>query len=361
MRVAVLHNAVPADAPPEDQDTLVQAEEVRAALSRLGHQATAVPCTLDLAAMRGELARLGAEVAFNLVESLDGSGALLYLPLAVLDAIGIPYAGSHTEAMFLTSSKPLAKQWMRSSGLPTPDWIVPSGTICLPEYTPVGQPPSAVLGCLSQPGAAVPQLSAQWLIKGVWEHGSDGMEDDALLHDPRPADLQRRLDERYARSGRPCFAERFVAGREIVVALLAGADGPEPLPPAEIDFSAFPAGKPRIVGYRAKWSEDCFEFANTPRRFDFPPSDRPLLDRLRELALDCWRLFDLRGWVRVDFRVDDAGRPWILEINANPCLSPDSGFAAMLQEASIPFDRAIERILEDALNTPLSLWERGRG
>ncbi|MBU4271468.1 MAG: D-alanine--D-alanine ligase [Planctomycetes bacterium] len=329
MQVAVLHNAVAADAPLEDQDTLVQVDEVRAALTRLGHRPTAVPCTLDLAAMRSDLARLGAEVAFNLVESLDGSDSLLYLPLAVLDSLGMPYAGSRTESMFLTSNKPLAKQRMRWAGLPTPDWIEDTK----PQL----------------PLAASHDASKEWIIKGVWEHGSDGMEDDALLKGPSPAELQRRLTERYARSGRRCFAERFVEGREFAVAMLAGRDGPETLPPAEIDFSAFPAGKPRLVGYRAKWSEDCFEYLNTPRRFDFDPSDRPLLDRLCGLAMECWRLFDLHGWVRVDFRVDASGQPWILEINANPCLSPDAGFAAMLRQASIPFDRAIERILEDVL------------
>ena len=71
----------------------------------------------------------------------------------------------------------------------------------------------------------------------------------------------------------------------------------------------------------------------------------------RRLALECWRLFGLRGWARVDFRVDAAGQPWILEVNANPCLSPDAGFAAALARSSISFDEAIRRILEDCRMT----------
>ena len=144
------------------------------------------------------------------------------------------------------------------------------------------------------------------------------------------------------------FAEQFIEGREFNLGLLAGPDGPESLPPAEIDFSAFPPEKPRIVGYRAKWEDDSFESRHTPRRFDFPSSDAPLLHRLGELARQCWTLFRLRGWARVDFRVDAAGEPWILEINGNPCLSPDAGFAAAMQQASIPYDQGIQRILEDA-------------
>ncbi len=334
MRVAVLHNAVAADAPPEDQDTLVQVEAVSAALSRLGHQPQPVPCTLDLAALRADLTRLGPDMVFNLVESLADADSLLYLPPAVLDALGLPYTGSRTEALFLTTHKLLAKQRMREAGLPTPAWM---------ENNPCG---TAALGCdrgLAQPRAAVPQ----WIIKGIWDQGSRGMEDDAVLDDVGPAELRRRLEGWWVQSGRPCFAEQFIEGREFNLAVLAGPAGPQSLPPAEIDFSAFPPGKPRIVGYAAKWRDDCFEFHHTTPRFDFAPSDGPLLERLQALALECWRLFGLRGWARVDFRVDAAGQPWILEVNANPCLSPDAGFAAAIARASISFEEAIRRILED--------------
>jgi GNAT superfamily N-acetyltransferase len=121
------------------------------------------------------------------------------------------------------------------------------------------------------------------------------------------------------------------------------------LPPAEIDFSAFPAGKPQIVGYQAKWDDASFEFHQTPRRFDFPAEDGPLVGRLSELARRCWEVFDLAGYVRVDFRVDRAGQPWILEINTNPCLSPDAGYAAALARAGIRYEDAIERIVASGI------------
>ena len=70
---------------------------------------------------------------------------------------------------------------------------------------------------------------------------------------------------------------------------------------------------------------------------------------MKAIAVDCWHTFGLRGYARVDFRVDAGGRPWVLEINTNPCLSPDAGFAAALERAGIAFDQAIERIVADAL------------
>jgi D-alanine-D-alanine ligase len=65
--------------------------------------------------------------------------------------------------------------------------------------------------------------------------------------------------------------------------------------------------------------------------------------------LRCWDIFSLRGYARVDFRVDHQGKPWVLEINSNPCLSPDAGFAAALQHAQIEYHEAIGWIIDNAI------------
>ncbi len=366
MRVAVLHNAVPDDAPLEDRDTLVQVETVVAVLSRLRHEAIALACTLDLAALHERLRRDRPDVVFNLVESLAEADSLAYLPLAVLDALSIPYTGSRTEAMFLTAHKVLAKQRLLAAGLPTPAWIeggiVHEGHEAHEEK---GEKSTIVMLSAAKHLSGANEIlrraqddnessvsscpsCASWIIKGVWDQASRGMDDEAVLRDVAAADVRRRLGEWKARTGRPCFAEQFIEGREFNVAVLAGSSGPDVLPPAEIDFSAFPPEKPHIVGHRAKWQVDSFEYHNTPRHFEFDAADAPLLAQLQTLAAACWNLFALRGWVRVDFRVDRAGQPWILEINTNPCLSPDAGFAAALDNAAIPFDEAVQRILEDS-------------
>jgi D-alanine-D-alanine ligase len=70
---------------------------------------------------------------------------------------------------------------------------------------------------------------------------------------------------------------------------------------------------------------------------------------LEKLAKRCWQVFGLAGYVRVDFRIDLTGRPWILEINSNPCLSPDAGFAAALKQSGLNFTEAISRIVTAAL------------
>lgn len=174
-----------------------------------------------------------------------------------------------------------------------------------------------------------------------------GFDDDSIVT-ASGAEVRRMLPARAEALGGACFAERFVDGREFNLSLLSGTGGPQVLPPAEILFSNFPEGKPEILDYPAKWDESSDGWLNTPRRFDFEESDRELLNRLEETARRCWRVFNLRGYARVDFRVDSDGTPWVLEVNTNPCLSPDAGFAAALETARIPFDNAVQRILDDA-------------
>ena len=306
MRIAILHNFVPPDAPPEDQDTLVQVEAISAALVRLGHEPVAVPCELDLGAMRGELLRLRPEVIFSLVESLDGADSLVYLPAAVMDMLGIRYCGCRTEALFLTTHKTLAKERMCKFGLPTPEWmegrpIIHEGdegdegihkgregyedTDCVKggsgdrEKAVNRQCQAAEFGrktrrFLTFPSGFVLSVFFLGILKGVWDQGSRGLDDEAVLCNVEPGEVRPRLAERASRWGRPCFAERFIEGREFNLGLLAGPDGPESLPPAEIDFSAFPPEKPPIVGYRAKWEDDSFESRNTRVGSIFPRATR---------------------------------------------------------------------------------------
>ena len=323
MRVVILHNRVPAQAAPDELDVLVQVEAVGEALIALGHTVEPWGCDLDLESLAFNVSGSRPDLVFNLVEGLDGHGRLIHLAPGVLDALGVPTAGCPPEAIFLTSHKVLAKGLLRRAGLPTPDWLA-----------------DGLADAAADPG---PGAAARWIVKSVWEDASIGMDDTAVV-DGGAAGACAELTRRTGRPGAPWFAEAFIEGREFNLGLLDGPDGPTVLPPAEMLFEDFPAGKPRIVGYAAKWHEDSFEYRHTVRRFDLPDGDVALVREMSRQALACWRLFDLRGWARVDLRVDEAGRPFILEVNANPCLSPDAGFAAGLARAGIPYADAIGRI-----------------
>jgi len=263
-------------------------------------------------------------VVFNLTESLEGSDSGAVSIPALLDGLGVPYTGTRAAGLAIANDKCAAKRLMRRSGLPTAAWF------------PDGTGPTDF-----RPG--------RYIVKARFEHASLGIEDDALLDLADATAARTAVARRAARLGRPCFAERFIDGREFNLALLEGSDGVAVLPPAEIDFSAFPPGKPRLVGYSAKWHADSFDYHHTPRRFDFESGDAPLIDTLVDLALASFESFDLKGYARVDFRVGSDG-PMILEVNANPCLAPDAGFAAALARAGIAYAAAIDHILTCALS-----------
>ncbi len=334
MHILILHNAVAADSRPDEQDVLVQAEAVAADLRALGHRVGTAGVSPDLDRLRQRLTADRPDLVFNLVEALDGCSRLIHLVPAALEAWNIPFAGSGGAALWITTHKVMAKERLAAAKIPTPAWIGP-----FPAEMPA-------VGDLRCPPTEVCQH--RWIVKSLWEHASFGLDDDGLAVGADAAAIEAVLRDRAARLGGACFAEVFVDGREFNLSVIAGPDGPRVLPPAEIVFEDFGPDRLRIVGYRAKWAEESFEYRHTPRSFDFGAADAGLLAELRAIALRCWHVFALRGWARVDFRVDDAGRPWVLEVNANPCLSPDAGFAAAVSRAGMTSAEAMERILADA-------------
>ncbi len=327
MKIVILHSDVGSCASADEQDVLTQVATVAGALGRLGHEAVPLPFGLDLSDTAGRLRSAGCELVFNLVETVGGQGRLIHLAPALLDFLGIPYTGAGTEATFLSSNKLAAKKLLQGHRLRTPEWV--------------GLSPSAV-------NATFP-AGAAFIVKSVWEHASVGLAEDSLVRPQDAGELREEIRKRLGALGSEAFAERYIDGREFNLSVLAGEQGAVVLPPAEIEFVGYGDEKPRIVGYRAKWDEQAYEYHHTPRRFDFGREDRPLLRSMKRMSLRCWDLFGLRGYARVDYRVDRDGRPWILEINSNPCLSPDSGFTAAAQRAGLGCDEVVRRILHDTL------------
>ena len=338
MKIAVIHGEVAAGAGRDEQDVLTQVDFVSRGLVALGHEPVTVPVSLNLAAAARTLTDLQPEIVFNLVETLAGKGSLIHIVPSLLDALKIPYTGAGTEAMLLTSNKLLAKRWLSAASLPTPPWFTAQGTPC---------------GKVS-PTREELHIEGAWLVKSVWEHASIGLDEHSVLFGADRKRLLAEMDARRNSLGGACLAEAYIDGRELNLSLLMGEGGPEVLPPAEIRFDAYPPGKVRVVGYRSKWEKGTFEFANTPRTFEFPAQDAPLIAKLKDLALRCWNLFDLRGYARVDFRVDREGRPWILEVNTNPCLSPDAGFSAATLRAGLTFPDVLCRIINRGGHLPIT-------
>jgi D-alanine-D-alanine ligase len=303
----VLHDDVPPDAPPDQLDSLVQRDAVLEALARLGHRAEAVAFGPGLA----DLQRDEPDVVFNLIESPGGDGRLAHLGPAWLESQRIPFTGSGAAAVALTTDKWLTKLALAARGVPVPaDW-------------PAGGP--------------------RYIVKSRFEEASVGLADDCVVH---AHELPLAADRLRDRLGGSVVIETFVDGRELNLSLLETAEGWRALPPAEIRFVDFEPGKPKIVGYAAKWHEDSPEYRNTPRSFEVEGVD---LDRVRAVAISACRGLGLGGHVRVDLRLTPAGEPVVMELNANPCLSPDAGYLAAAARAGLSLDDVVEALIEGAL------------
>lgn len=314
--IPVLHAAT--DSRPDEIDSIVAAKTVSAALRRLGYASEVIGLApnlrgLDLLPSRRPL------LVFNLVDAVGGNGRLAPMVPERLDALGLPYTGAHTGAWLDTLSKIDTKRKLADADLPTPAWSV-DGSDLDPE--------------------------ARVIVKPVWEHGSLGIGPDSVV---LGADAARAIAERTLRWNTEHFAEGYIDGREFASAMMERRNGVELLPIRETVFQGFDDGEPLITDYDAKWTPGSQPYNGTPRRFGLERDEPELAAELNRLAVACWDLFRVDGYARVDFRVDRAGAPFILEVNMNPCLSSDAGFAASALEAGIAYDEMIRRIVEDKL------------
>ncbi|MDD5344076.1 MAG: ATP-grasp domain-containing protein [Smithella sp.] len=324
-KIVILHSDIAPNASKDELDCLQQADAIAEALRELNYNPVLLPFELNINNTISTLQSLQPLAVFNIVETLDSKGSLIYFAPAVLDALQIPYTGCPTQAVFQTSNKPLAKKIMRYAGIPTPNWIEQDSFNFLSNR------------------------DENFLIKSSWEHASIGLDENSLVKYTNNDHFSKELDNRREKLGGSCYAEAYIEGREFNVALISDKHGVEVLPIAEMLFKDYDPNKLKIVDYKAKWEADSFEYNNTIRKFDFPEEDSPLILSLQEISLRCWNIFNLRGYARVDFRVDNNDNPWVLEINTNPCLSPDAGFAAALEQAKIKYHEAVGLIIDNAL------------
>jgi len=325
MNVIIYHSYVAPDSPPDELDVLAEAAFFKENLEKAGYQVICKPFPFNYSELITDKEYIKPVFIVNLVETIYNDGRLIHVAPAFFDFLNIPYTGCPSEAVYLTSNKLTTKLVLKAHGINAPCYISKNNI-------------NAAFG-----------TKHKYLFKSVWEHASVGLDENTI----KLADDENYIKETIfsaAKKGKEVFADQYIEGREFNIAMLGGEKGPQVLFPAEIRFIDFPAEKLKIVGYRAKWVEDSFEYKNTVRSFEFTDADHLLLDDLRQICLKCWHAFGLKGYARVDFRIANDGTPYVLEINANPCISPDSGFIAAIKRTGISLEELFKRIIFDTLH-----------
>ena len=279
----------------------------------------------EISQLRDVLNRSSEKVVFNLIEDLNGDALdFCYVP-AVCKAYGKACTGGDTASLLLAQDKWRTKAVLRAANLPTPDGII----------VPVG---GKIRSSKLIPGP--------YIVKPVSCDASEGIDVKSVVDLPGAA-LNRAVERVHKELNQPAIVEQFIRDRELNVSLLERNGKVEVLPIAEIDFSAFGKDYPHIVDYSAKWLCDSFAYKNTPCIVPTRLADK-VAKLVRAHALGAWHVLGCKDFARVDFRLDSKDRIFILEVNPNPDISPDAGFAAALAAGGISFAEFVKILVDSA-------------
>jgi D-alanine-D-alanine ligase len=323
MKALILNNYLEKNPAKDEIDNLEETKAVERALKELKFEVFVVSFSFNLNKTINQIKKIKPDFVFNLVESVEGDGSLIYFATAILDYLKIPYTGNHTDAMYTTSNKIITKEILKNNKIKTPDW-----------------------SRLNEAKSKNYLKKKRVIVKHVWEHASKNLDDDAIFYMKDNSKLEKALKKR--KDSENYFVEEFIDGREFNISVIEESGKIKVLTPAEMCFVNYPKNKIKVVNYDAKWKEDSFEYKNTIRSFDFSKKDKKLIKSMEKICKKVWKIFNLNGFARVDFRVNKQGHPYVLEINANPCISPDGGFIAACKREGMNYKEIISKLIEEA-------------
>jgi D-alanine-D-alanine ligase len=316
MKIGLLFDGLSALGKAPELILLDAIEAVESALAEFATEVVRVPVTND--GRWVERVRKGKfDLVFNLCEGINGEAVYESMVISVLELLGVPFTGSSSWTTALTLRKNVVNMVLDRAGLPVPRWAH------------------------FKPGEEVTSVGFPAICKPVAEDASVGIEQRSVVRSMRAlsarvAAMLEGWDE--------VLVQRFIDGREVNVGIL----GEETLPVAEIDFADMPQGMWHIVSYRSKWETGSDEDLGAKPSC---PADLPedLANELGVIARAAWNVVGGEGYGRADFRIDSSGRPWLLEVNANPDISPGAGLARMAGVATLEYNALIKRICDLAL------------
>ena len=314
----ILHNQIPQDSPEDVLDILKQAKWIEEILNKEGYSTLLLSFSLENLNVIQEMNASKPLLVFNLVDSAPHEETLSYLTPGILEYMKILYTGCSFENLHTTTNKVLTKQILSKHGINTPSWIFKEKN-----------------------EASTNPLIEKYIIKPVSEDASVGLDESSIV--PSKLVLES-LKEKEISIGKPCFAEAYIDGREFTVCMYGSRSENTILSPFEWVFKDFEQyHKEKIITYDAKWADTSFGYNHIEASYVAQNCDIPLRETLTSIAQQCWSILNLSGYARVDFRVDELGIPWVLEINCNPSFY---SFYHLAIEGGFSFEKFITKIVE---------------
>ncbi len=299
-------------------------EDIKAALTSLGYKTSIMNVDSELFRLIDYLRSEKPDLIFNLVECVENEAIQEMHVAGIYELLKIPYTGAGPLTLGTALNKPRVKEILSYHGIRTPKFQVfpVSEKIVLRE-----------------------DLRFPLIVKPSREDASVGIDNASVVSSV--AEMRKRVRYIFNEFEQPALVEEYISGRELNVAIV-GNEKPLVLPISEIDFSGLTDDMHRIVSYEAKWVEGTVAYAGTQ---GVCPANLPadIEEEVRDIATRCYRIIGCRDYGRVDFRLTEDGIPYVLEVNPNPDISDDAGFARSARVHGFTFPQVIGKIVESAL------------
>ena len=309
MKIAFTHNLRLTDSEDEAEfDSVETVDAIANGLRACGHEVEKIEVTGPASHLAARIESFGPDLIFNTAEGRRGRTREAFYP-SLFEELGFPYTGSDAYVMTVTLDKWMTKLILGAQGIDTP-----RARMVVPDDMQRGRD----IGMLG--------LSYPVIVKPNYEGSSKGIGDEAVARDPRALlDMIPRVLRKYPAG---VLVEEFIPGTDVTVPFVEGLGDEGVLTP--VDYVIDPSARTRfnIYDYRLKSTDAGRVSVRCP-----PDLQRDVVARLRALAKSAIRTLGIRDLCRVDFRLGEDGRLYLLEINALPSLEPGSStFSASARE-----------------------------
>ena len=307
----------------EPKDTI---DRVKYAVEKMGHKYIQLEADYSF---YENLKKLRPDLVLNRAEGIGGESRESHIP-AICEMLGIPYVGSGVMANAIGLDKPTTK--------------------IILEYYGVKTSPFQVFYSISDPMRS--GLNFPLILKPSHEGSSIGINWDNVVHNEEK--LRGKLQEMLQTYDQPILCEEFIDGREFSVGLYGNfTSGQEPtaLPILEVDFTKFPKELGNVLGQKAKTVFDSSTNYLCPA-----PISEELRVRLEKEARQAFKVLNCKDWARMDYRMDNNGELYFLEVNTLPGIDYNvehdelSFYPMMWYAAGMDFNDMIHKVVEAAID-----------
>lgn len=302
------------------------------ALKEMKHDVRPIGVYNDLSPVKQAIDEWKPDIAFMLLEEFHGVTLYDQAVVSYLELMLQPYTGCNPLGMMISRNKALAKKIMLYHRIPTPHF----------QLVPVGRKVHSSR-----------KLQFPLLVKSAGEDASHGIAQASVVRDDEA--LAERVRFVHESVGSDALVEEYIEGRELYVGVI-GNRRLQTLPVWEMDFRNMPEEQARIATARIKWNEAYRQKygIDTRAATDLPDG---LAARISHLCKRVYRELSMSGYARIDLRLTEDGRLYVLEANANPNLAREEDFAASAKAAKVSYKDVLKRIINLGLQYKAP-WQR---